>query len=126
MVQPYLDAVDTLGETALIFFDGVFSHAIRKGPLLARGIEGDKFEGLFVQEQIDPREPSDAERRVARQVIDAIPGGPCLYARVDLIPAASGEPVLLELELTEPSLFLSHSAGAPDRLAAAIARRVGA
>jgi glutathione synthase/RimK-type ligase-like ATP-grasp enzyme len=126
MVQPYLDAVDTVGETALLFFDGEFSHAIRKGPLLARGVEGDKVEGLFVQEQIDPREPTARELEVATRVVACIPGGldRVLYARVDLIPDADGEPLLLELELTEPSLFLSHDAGAADRLAAAIARRL--
>jgi hypothetical protein len=43
-----------------------------------------------------------------------------LYARVDLLPSPDG-PVVVELELTEPSLFLAHSAGAPDRFAAAIA-----
>ena len=128
MVQPYLDAVDTIGETALLFFDGEFSHAIRKGPLLARGVEGEKVEGLFVQEQIDPRQPSDPELAVARQVVAAIPGGVdrVLYARVDLIPGPDGAPLLLELELTEPSLFLSHDAGAPQRLAAGIARRIDA
>lgn len=124
MVQPYLDAVDTVGETALLFFDGVYSHAIRKGPLLARGVEGEKVEGLFVQEQIDPREPSARERAIAEAVVARIPGGAPLYARVDLIPSADGEPLLLELELTEPSLFLSHAAGAPERLAAAIAQRL--
>jgi glutathione synthase/RimK-type ligase-like ATP-grasp enzyme len=126
MVQPYLDAVDTVGETALLFFDGEFSHAIRKGPLLARGVEGEKVEGLFVQEQIDPRDPTAQELAVATRVIGRIPGGieRVLYARVDLIPGPDGAPLLLELELTEPSLFLSHDAGAPDRLAAAIARRL--
>ena len=34
MVQPYLDAIDTDGETALLYFGGEFSHAVRKGPLL--------------------------------------------------------------------------------------------
>lgn len=124
MVQPYLDAVDTVGETALLFFDGVFSHAIRKGPLLARGVEGEKVEGLFVQEQIDPREPTRLEREVAEAVLRRIPGEVPLYARVDLIPGPDGEPLLLELELTEPSLFLSFADGAPDRLAAAIAARL--
>ena len=126
MVQPYLDAVDTIGETALLFFDGEFSHAIRKGPLLARGVEGEKVEGLFVQEQIDPREPTAAELDAATRIVQCIPGGldRVLYARVDLIPGPDGEPLLLELELTEPSLFLSHAAGAPERLAAAIARRL--
>ena len=128
MVQPYLDAVDTIGETALLFFDGEFSHAIRKGPLLARGVEGEKVEGLFVQEQIDPREPTEQELAAATRIIGCIPGGVerVLYARVDLIPGPDGAPLLLELELTEPSLFLSHDAGAPDRLAEAIARRIQA
>lgn len=126
MVQPYLDAVDTVGETAVLFFGGEFSHAIRKGPLLARGVEGEKVEGLFVQEQIDPRDPTPQELDVARRAIQQIPGGAgtALYARVDLIPGPDGAPLLLELELTEPSLFLSHAAGAPERLAASIAARL--
>lgn len=124
MVQPYLEAVDSDGETALLFFDGVFSHAIRKGPLLARGAEGERVEGLFLREQIDPRTPSAPERALADRVVAAIPGDVPLYARVDLIPDAQGDPVLLELELTEPSLFLLHSEGAADRLAAAIAGRL--
>ena len=128
MVQPYLDAVDTEGETALLFLGGAFSHAIRKGPLLVRGVEGERVEGLFVQEQIDPREPTDDQHAVARAVVAAIPGGldAVLYARVDLIPGPGGRPQLLELELAEPSLFLSHSAGAPARLAQAIAARLAA
>ena len=126
MVQPYLEAVDTAGETALIFLDGIYSHSIRKGPMLARGVEGEKVNGLFVQEQIDPREPSVDEMQVAERVMAAIPSPPPLYARVDLIPDADGAPTLLELELTEPSLFLSFNPLAPGRLAAAIAARIPA
>ncbi len=127
MVQPYLEAVDTIGETALLFVGGQFSHAIRKGPLLERGVAGERVEGLFAQEQIDPRTPSAAEREVADRVLAAVPGGAdrLLYARVDLIPDATGQPRLLELELTEPSLFLAHAVGAPDRLADAVAARLG-
>lgn len=125
MVQPYLDSVDSEGETALVHFDGVFSHAIRKGPMLARGSEGERVNGLFVQEQIDPREPTSAELAVAERVMAAIPSPAPLYARVDLILGADGEPVLLELELTEPSLFLSFHPLAPARLASAIAARIG-
>ena len=124
MVQPYLEAVDTDGETALLYFDGVFSHAIRKGPLLARGEEGERVEGLFLREQIDPRAPTAQERDVADRVLAAIPGEAPLYARVDLIPDRDGSPVLLELELTEPSLFLLHDDHAAGRLASAIAARI--
>ena len=37
LLQPYLPSVDRDGETALIFIDGRFSHAIRKGALLPPG-----------------------------------------------------------------------------------------
>lgn len=126
MVQPYLEAVDTAGETAVLFLGGEYSHAIRKGPLLVRDVEGSRVEGLFVQEQIDPRIPSGDELALARAIVDSIPGGfgQVLYARVDLIPDPQGRPHLLELELVEPSLFLSHSDGAPARMAAAIAARL--
>jgi glutathione synthase/RimK-type ligase-like ATP-grasp enzyme len=117
LVQPYLDQVDQAGETALIFFDGVFSHAIRKGPLLARG-EG-PTQSLFAAEQIDAREPSTAEFDVAHKALEAIPFGRLAYARIDLLPSPAG-PRLLELELTEPSLFFAHAAGSADRFAATL------
>ncbi len=34
MTQPYISSVDDEGETAMLFFGGEFSHAIRKGPIL--------------------------------------------------------------------------------------------
>ncbi len=124
MVQPYLDAVDTAGETALIHLGGAYSHAIRKGPMLDGPDTG--AEVLYLPENIIPREPSAAERALAERVLAAVPGGPdrLLYARVDLVPGPDGEPVLLELELTEPSLFLGHAPGAADRLADAVLRRL--
>lgn len=125
MIQPYLSAVDEVGETALIYFDGAFSHAIRKGPLLRLDGGMNVVAGLFAEEQIDPRTPSAQERDLADQVLASIPGGHVpLYARIDLIPDADGRPVLLELELTEPSLFFTHDADAADRLAQATVRRL--
>lgn len=128
MAQPYLSAVDDVGETALLFLaspDGLaFSHAIRKGPLLTGpDLGGD---GLYKVETIDRRTASAAELATARRVLAAVPGGPdrLLYARVDLIPGADGAPLLVELELTEPSLFLGYDGSAPVRFAEAIAMRL--
>jgi hypothetical protein len=126
MVQPYLPAVDTDGETGLLFVGGEFSHAIRKGPMLEGPDDtgsGGRPPGLYRAERITARQPSAAEVEVARKVLAAVPGGPerLLYARVDLIPGPSGDPLLVELELTEPSLFLAWGDGAPARFAAAIA-----
>jgi hypothetical protein len=109
MVQPYLDSVDVAGETAMLFIGGHFSHAVRKGPLLGRG-EG-------VRQDRDSRSDlravtaTEEQREVAQAVLDAVPelvpgAAPVLYARIDLVADGSGRPVLLELELTEPSLFL--------------------
>jgi hypothetical protein len=128
MVQPYLSAVDTAGETAVLCTPDAngeltFSHGVRKGPMLtARGdVPVDMNE-----ERITPREPSAAELALAEQVLAVVPGGAkqLLYARVDLIPGPDGTPALIELELTEPSLFLLHAPGAADRLADAILARI--
>jgi hypothetical protein len=51
--------------------------------------------------------------------------GPLLYARVDLLPGDDGAPVLVELELTEPSLFFLTDPGAVDRFVQAVVRRAG-
>lgn len=118
LLQPYLDGVDVHGETALIYFAGRFSHAIRKDALLRSG-KG-PTEGLFAAETISPRIPSDEELRVGEQALRAIPFGTLLYARVDLIRDASDVPRVLELELTEPSVFLLHAQGAARRFAGAI------
>jgi glutathione synthase/RimK-type ligase-like ATP-grasp enzyme len=117
LAQPYLTQVDEAGETALLYFGGEFSHAIRKAPLLRRG--GDATRALFAAEHIGAREPSKSEHAAAGRVLSALPFPMPLYARVDLLPSADG-PLLLELELTEPSLFLGHGDGAADRLVAAL------
>ena len=121
LLQPYLGRVDAHGETALIFFAGTFSHAIRKGPLLKRG-EG-PTRALFATEHIMPRTPSPDEIAVAERTLAAMPFDELLYARVDLIHDDDGAPRVLELELTEPSLFFEHAPGSADRFAAAIVQR---
>ncbi len=121
LLQPYLDRVDEYGETALLFFEGHFSHAIRKGPLLKKN-EG-ATRALFAPEHIGAREPTGAERALADKVLSSLPfGEKLLYARVDLIQDGRGNPVVLELELTEPSLFFAHAAGSAGRFADAIGR----
>jgi glutathione synthase/RimK-type ligase-like ATP-grasp enzyme len=128
LLQPYLDRVDEHGETALVFFGGVFSHAIRKGPLL-RPNEG-PTRALFALEHISPRTPTAEEMQVALRTLKAIPfDQPLLYARVDLLHAdhggtADGTPQVLELELTEPSLFFAHAPGSAERFVAAIMQRL--
>jgi glutathione synthase/RimK-type ligase-like ATP-grasp enzyme len=125
MVQPYVASVDERGETALLFFDGAFSHAIHKGPLLRPG--ADPTPGFFAPETIRPREATTQElalgERIVRWTAERF-GDQLAYARVDVVDGEDGAPLLLELELTEPSLFLEHAEGAAERFAAAVRARM--
>ena len=118
LIQPYLPSVDQHGETALIFFSGRFSHAIRKGALLQAG--AGSSQELFAKEQIEPRSPAADELRVAELTLAAMPFGTPLYARIDLIRGSAGEPRVLEVELTEPSLFFAYAPGSVERFADAV------
>lgn len=128
LVQPYLADVDAIGETALVYVDGIFSHAVRKGAMLPAGVTHsvDSHE-LYVEERIAPHVATADELAVGDQAMQVVRdrfGADLLYARVDLLPSPDG-PLLIELELTEPSLFLGYADGAAERFAAAIAARVG-
>jgi hypothetical protein len=115
MVQPYLEAFETEGERAYLFFDGAFSHAVRRPPGLKDSPRGFAQPHLF--------EPVPEELRLAEDVLAAV-GQPLLYARVDVATDNEGRTRLQELEATEPSLFLNLDPGAPARLAQAIARKL--
>jgi len=119
MVQPYLSQVDVLGETSVLCFEGEVSHAASKSALLqvGAGVRNDIDSRAFVT----PTEPTGAQVDLAMAAL-AVVGQPLLYDPVDLVPGPDG-PLLLELELTEPSLFLRHAEGAAARFAAAVRRR---
>jgi len=114
MLQPYLAQVDTGGETGLVYLGGEFSHAFAKAAILAAPIvvEG----GLYAEEQIERRTATPAEIAIGERVVAGL--GPTAYARIDLLPTDAG-PVVLEVEVTEPSLYLDLDQGAPARAAAA-------
>jgi glutathione synthase/RimK-type ligase-like ATP-grasp enzyme len=126
MVQPYLGSVDEVGETGLVFFRGEFSHAFNKAALLAPG--GEAQHGLFALERIAPATASGPQRRLAEEILTGVIdrfGSVPLYARVDLLTSGDGSPLLLELELTEPSWFLGTDPLAAGRAAGAIAAELG-
>jgi hypothetical protein len=116
MVQPYVQEVEGAGETSVLVFDGVVSHAARKSPVLTVG-EGEAEYGGWT---MGPREPSAEEVALAEQAVAVARswGDELLYARVDVLPG----PVVSELEVTEPSLFLVHAPGSAARYAQAVRR----
>ncbi|HLL37511.1 MAG TPA: hypothetical protein VK545_27275 [Streptomyces sp.] len=106
MVQPYLPAVDVDGERALQFFGGRLLHASRKGAVLAPGTPYDARK--VAHPSLEPWAPTPAELAVAERALAAVPvpSAGLLYARVDLVDGEDGRPVVMELELVEPNLFL--------------------
>ena len=114
MVQPYVRGVDTTGEKAVMWIDGAVTHAVRKTPRFVG--QGEFVTGAT---EISPAERAIAERSI--EVAVAETGARPLYARVDLMPDQGEGPMVSELELIEPSLYLAQSPAALDRLVCAIA-----
>jgi glutathione synthase/RimK-type ligase-like ATP-grasp enzyme len=119
LVQPYLDAVDRDGETALLLFGGEFSHAIRKGPLLQVGAAPQR--ALFADSHIQATTATAAQLALARDAMARLPQlANCLYVRLDLIADSAGQALIHEVEAIEPSLFLGFAPGAAERFVAAV------
>ncbi len=115
LVQPFVDSVHEYGERSMVWIDGELTHAIRKTPRFAG--EDERVEG--------PVPIAEDEAKITEAVLAPL-ADQILYARVDLARDADGQPVVMELELIEPSLFLTRRPGSADRLVAALMRRLAA
>lgn len=135
MVQPYLASVDTTGETAVVFVAGEPSHVLKKRAVLRPDeVAPVRTDGIGAAEVMyDPElvragsaEPDELAlaRRIMAGVSERFARTP-LYGRVDMVRDDSGDPVLLELELVEPNLYLGEAPRATGRLAEAITSRAG-
>jgi glutathione synthase/RimK-type ligase-like ATP-grasp enzyme len=130
MVQPYLEAVDRHGETALVFIAGEPAHVLAKRAVLAPDevapVRDDAIgaaEVMYDPTLVTLGEADDDEREVAAAIVDHLGdrfGQPPLIARVDLVRDGGGSPVLLELEAIEPNLYLRQAPAAAAQLADAI------
>lgn len=127
LVQPYVSAIDQTGETGLVYLNGEFSHAFHKAAIFSDTAQD--HNGVFVEEKISSHSASVGERKLGEHVcrfllkrFGAVP----LYARIDMVADAKGEPHLMEVELTEPSLYLHTDPVAPDRTASALISAVAA
>ncbi|WP_328647470.1 hypothetical protein OHS58_06260 [Amycolatopsis sp. NBC_00348] len=126
LLQPYFGSVDSNGETDLVYFDRRYSHAIRKSAMLMP----DGTVNVPTLEFRKARVADESERVVASAALDAAASHlgldrPLLYGRVDLIRDDNGKPVVLELDICEPSLNLPFGEGSALRFAEVLAERVG-
>ena len=114
MAQPFVQSIVVEGEYSLFYFSGQFSHAVLKKPK-----QGD----FRVQEEhggsTEATKIEDPFLKLGQQVIDSI-FEKLLYARIDLVRLADGQPALIELELIEPSLYFPFDELSPTRFANAL------
>jgi len=103
LVQPFVPEIVDDGELSFIFLGRAFSHAVLKRPRGGDFRVQNDFGGSATR--IDP--PRDLIAQAERIVTTL--GERWLYARVDCI-VRDGQLVLMELEATEPSLFLDEAA----------------
>lgn len=111
LMQPYLDSIEGAGELSLVFVAGEYSHSLRKVP--ARG--DFRVQPIYGGTHT-PAEPTADERRIAERAVALAPGDP-MYSRVDIVADGEGNPLVIELELIEPSLYLDVHPPAAVRLA---------
>ncbi|MFB6251636.1 MAG: RimK family alpha-L-glutamate ligase [Halobellus sp.] len=120
LVQRFADEIEA-GEWSLIFFDGAYSHAVRKQPEAGEFRVQSEHGGRAAAES--PRgglieQATDVVEAVTAELKRQVP----LYARVDGI-VRDGTFRLIEIELIEPRLFFRADDGAGGRLAEAFLER---
>jgi len=110
MIQPFVKSVESFGEQSYIWIDGQMQHTLRKYP---------RFDG-DAEKMPTPVESNEAELSLTTQVMSFIcerfakqsdnnlagPLGTPLYARIDMVRNDNDMPLVAELELIEPSLYL--------------------
>jgi glutathione synthase/RimK-type ligase-like ATP-grasp enzyme len=119
VLQEFVPEVLAAGEWSLMFFDRIFSHAVKKLPKAGDFRTQEELGGASTA-MLPPAHVLAAADRVLGCVDDDI-----LYARVDMVEREAGV-TLMELELIEPGLFLEKDAVAARRFASAIAARISA
>jgi hypothetical protein len=115
IIQPYISSVDDEGEKAIIVINGEISHVAKKVPALTKGGHGDAAGQLEITSEI---------RDIVKNFSNAVnEWDDLLFARVDVV--RMGEKlVLMELELTEPWLFMQFRPEAGVNLFKALKQRI--
>jgi len=117
LVQEFLPAI-AHGELAGVFFDGVFSHGLRRTPVPGEFRINSQYGGTMAAAELSA---AVVEKMAA--VLALLPERP-LYARVDGV-VDDDRFVVMEVEVNEPGLGLHLAPGAGERFAGALLSRLG-
>jgi glutathione synthase/RimK-type ligase-like ATP-grasp enzyme len=116
LVQEFLPEIAD-GELSLIYFDGLFSHAVRKRPPQGEFRVNSRF-GATRSAEMPAREVTE-QGAAALRTLPELP----LYARVDGV-VRDGQLIVIEVEVLEPGLFMEFDPSSAERFAEATLRRI--
>ncbi|ALN60511.1 hypothetical protein GLE_5170 [Lysobacter enzymogenes] len=120
LIQPFLPQVVEDGEWSLLFFGGIYSHAVLKKPA-----QGDYRVQTYFGGRADLTEPLAPVLAAARRALDAVAAlghRDHAYVRVDGV-VVDGALRIMELEFIEPFLHLAAHPPAARAFAAQLAQR---
>ena len=117
LVQQFVPAVTDVGEWSVVLVDGRVGHGVRKQPAAGDFRVQDEWGGRAALAT-----PSESLAELATRVYDALPA-PALYARIDIVSIA-GRWHVMEVEATEPALWLDLAPATTRLLADAIGTRL--
>ncbi len=110
LLQRFLPEIETGGEMSFVFFDGQYSHTVRKRPKTGDIRVQSEWGGTV--EVITPTTDLIAQAAHFLGGLSEMP----TYARVDVVDVA-GQLLLMELEVIEPELFCLYVGGAAEKFA---------
>jgi glutathione synthase/RimK-type ligase-like ATP-grasp enzyme len=116
VVQEFLPEIAE-GELSMVYFDGAFSHAIRKRPPPGEFRSNSRY-GPTRHAETPPSEVTEQ----GAACLAALPERP-LYARVDGV-VRDGVLIVIEVEVLEPALFMEFDPPSAERFAEATLRRL--
>ncbi len=101
MIQPYIQTIETKGEKSTVVIDGEPLFTMLKKPAKKNFLVHEHYGGTYIEDDMT------FEEKVFVKGVVATFNEPPLYMRIDYLFTETGTPMLLELELIEPNLYLS-------------------
>lgn len=103
MIQPYIKSIETAGERSTVVIDGQPVFTMQKKPAKGGYLVHKHWGGTYTEIT-----PTEQDLLFLKETMDLLEEKP-LYMRVDYVYGNDKKPLLLELELIEPNLYLSQN-----------------
>lgn len=103
MIQPYIESIETVGERSTVVIDGQSVFTMKKKPARGSYLVHKHWGGTYTETI-----PTEQDLLFLKETISLLEEEP-LYVRVDYVYGKDKKPLLLELELIEPNLYLAQN-----------------